>query len=85
LPQKCVFDELIPIGADDLIPIRVDELIPMDVSDLFSRPPHGSTICFVVVLVVLFLVVVLLVVGESLIKILLYSPILFYFTMLLQQ
>jgi hypothetical protein len=38
LPQKCVFDELIPIGADDLIPIRVDELIPMDVSDLFSRP-----------------------------------------------
>jgi hypothetical protein len=53
---------------------------------VFTRKwPHGSTICFVVVLVVLFLVVVLVVVGESLIKILLYSPILFYFTMLLQQ
>jgi hypothetical protein len=42
---------------------------------------RGSTICFVVVL----LVVVLLLLGESLIKILLYSPILFNFTMLLQQ
>jgi hypothetical protein len=38
LPQKCVFDELIPIGVDELIPIRVDELIPMDVSVLFSCP-----------------------------------------------
>jgi hypothetical protein len=41
---------------------------------------HGSTICFVVVVVVFVVVLV-----ETLVKILLYSPILFNFTMLLQQ